>query len=104
MSDATLTLLTLVCREATGQRVEDLLLAHPELASGFTASHCDGHGSRVRLEDEAELVSGHAPRLQIQILGPLTKQQAILALLKQALPGAHLHYWIVPVMETGVLE
>ncbi len=94
-------LLSLVVPARIAQDVEDLFLAHPELVGGFTTSAVDGHGSAVRLVAPAELVSGHAPRVQLQLVGSLADLQAVLARLRESYPGANLFYWIVPVLEAG---
>lgn len=94
-------LLSLVMPSGIVQAVEDLLLDHPELVPGFTTSHADGHGSAVRLVEPAELVSGHSPRMQIQLAGNRADVEAVLALLRERLPHANIFYWIVPVLALG---
>lgn len=96
-------LLTLVMPEDVAQHVEDLLLGHPELIVGFTATHVDGHGSAVRLVEARELVRGHAPRIQIQTVGREAAMRAALALIKEHLPQANVFYWLQPVIESGRL-
>ncbi|MBP9713090.1 MAG: DUF3240 family protein [Sterolibacterium sp.] len=100
MTDA---LLTLVVPTHLAEAVEDLLLAHPELVAGFTASHADGHGSQAQLTSTEERVAGHAPRMAIATVGPLSQLQALLALLKAQLPHANLYYWLTPVIARGTL-
>lgn len=94
-------LLSLTMPPGIVQDIEDLLLAHPELAKGFTTSAANGHGSAVQLVEPGELVRGHAPRVQIRLVGPEADMQAILALLRQHYPHANIFYWIVPVLEMG---
>lgn len=94
-------LLMLVVPLDIAQQVEDLLLEHPELIGGFTTCTVDGHGSAVRLVEASELVSGHAPRVEIQTVGPEDKLRAALAMLRENLPRANLFYWLVPVIEMG---
>jgi hypothetical protein len=98
MSDV---LLTLNLPNNIAEQVEDLLLAHPEQVRGFTSREVDGHGANVQLHAPAELVSGHAPRTQIQIAGPETDMRALLALLKTALPRANIFYWLTPIIAMG---
>lgn len=96
-------LLSLTLPDALAQHVEDLLLMHPELVHGFTTSPANGHGAGVSLDDPGELVAGHAPRTQIRMIGSEADLRGVLALLKAALPGANLYYWLVPVIAAGRL-
>ena len=98
-----LVLLSLVMPVDVAERVEDLLLMHPELVPGFTSTLVDGHGSAVRLQAPAEQVSGHAPRQQIQVVGPLEALRSMLELLRADLPHAGVFYWLTPVFEAGRL-
>lgn len=94
-------LLSLVMPDDLAQTVEDLLLAHPDLVKGFTASHAEGHGTSVELVGAGELVAGHAPRTVIRSVGSESQMRAVLDLVKRELPGANLFYWLVPVIEAG---
>ena len=96
-------LLSLTVTNDIAQHVEDLLLARPDLVSGFTTSTAEGHGSVVQLLEPGELVAGHSPRTQIRMVGPEANMRAVLALLKAQLPRANLFYWLVPVIEMGRL-
>ena len=61
-------------------------------------------GLRSRLQTAAEQVKGHADEVLIRII--LEKQDAaqLLARLKTAFAGSRLVYWIMPVMELGVID
>lgn len=96
-------LLTLIVPTEVAESVEDLLLARGDLTSGFTCVAADGHGSRLTLHGAGELVSGHAPRTQIQTIASEAAVRALLAALKAALPRAALYYWLTPVLEKGHL-
>lgn len=98
MSDV---LLSLTLPPSMIQDIEDLLLGHPELVPGFTTSHANGHGSAVHLVEAGELVRGHAPRVQVRLVGPLADMEAVLALIREHYPRANIFYWIVPVIESG---
>lgn len=100
MADA---LLSLTMPVDVSQHVEDLLLSRPDIVRGFTAAHVDGHGSVVRLVEAAELVRGHAPRVQIQTVGEEADMRAALAMIKSKLPQANVFYWLLPVIELGRL-
>lgn len=96
-------LLTLIMPDDVAEHVQDLLLSHPELVRGFTASRAEGRGSVVELAEDAELVAGHAPRTVIRTVGPETAMRGILALIKEKLPRANVFFWLIPVIETGRL-
>lgn len=96
-------LLSLTLPDNLVREVEDLLLAHPDLVRGFTTSRAWGHGSSVALVEAAERVAGHAPRTQIRLIGAEADLRALLALLRETLPGANIYYWLVPVLEAGRL-
>ncbi len=94
-------LLSLILPEDVSRLAQDLLLGRPDLVDGFTATAVDGHGAAVRLVAAGELVSGHAPRVQIQIVGEIAAMRAVIALLREQLPRANLYYWLSPVLEAG---
>ncbi|QID19353.1 DUF3240 domain-containing protein [Nitrogeniibacter mangrovi] len=96
-------LLTLVMPNDIAQHVEDLLLSHPDLVRGFTACQAEGHGASVPLVQPEELVSGHAPRTEIQTVGPEPSMRAVLELIHTHLPGANVFYWLQPVLAMGRL-
>lgn len=85
------------------QAVEDLLLAHHELVSGFTANQTFGHGTTIQLTDISEQVRGCAPRVQIRIAGDEQKLREMLAIVKRELPRARVLYWLMPIIESGRL-
>jgi hypothetical protein len=99
----TKTLLTLIMPDDVAQHVEDLLLQHPERVPGFTSTATYGHGPAVPLLEASDLVSGHTPRTQIQMLGPETDMRAVLDIIKEELPRAHIFFWLQPVIEAGYL-
>jgi hypothetical protein len=96
-------LLSLTMPNDVAQLVEDLLLSHPDLVRGFTASQADGHGAVIPLVEPGELVSGHSPRIQIRMVGPEERMRAVLDLIKAELPRANVFFWLVPVIEMGRL-
>ena len=96
-------LLTLIMPNDVAQTVEDLLLSHPDLSTGFTTSAADGHGSVVPLAEAHELVAGHAPRTVIRTAGPEASMRDVLALIKRELPRASIFFWLVPLIDMGKL-
>ncbi|MCX8146433.1 MAG: DUF3240 family protein [Azovibrio sp.] len=103
MSDTPL-LLTLIVPDSLAEAVADVLLAHPDLAAGFSSMPAAGHGSSIELVDAAELVSGHAERCRFDsVCADQAQAQAILALVRATFPGANCYYWLTPVQAHGRL-
>lgn len=94
-------MLTLVMPNDIVQHVEDLLISHPDVVGGFTATASEGHGASVQLVQPSELVSGHAPRTTIQTVGTESSMQVIIELIRRQLPGANVFYWLTPVIDMG---
>jgi hypothetical protein len=96
--------LTLIAARSLREELFDYLSEQRDLVSGFTASDGAGHGPTVRLQTSAELVKGHADEVMVRTI--LERQDAarLLARLKTAFAGARLVYWIMPVMEFGVID
>lgn len=96
-------LLSLAMPTDVAQLVEDLLLSRPDLVGGFTSSHAEGHGSAATLVAPAELVAGHSARVIMRMVGGDAAMREVLRIIKAALPGANVFYWLVPVLEKGKL-
>jgi len=96
--------LTVIAARSLGEELFDYLSEQRDLVSGFTASDAAGHGPAVRLQTSAEQVKGHADEVMVRTI--LERQDAarLLARLKTAFAGARLVYWIMPVMEFGVID
>jgi len=97
-------LLSLVVPHAVEDAVLDLLLAHPEMVQGFTTTQGEGHGTAVALLSAAEQVRGSARRTTVRLVVPPETAQALVELLRQNLAGAHLFYWITPILAAGRIE
>ena len=96
--------LTLIAARSLREELFDYLREQRDLVSGFTASDAAGHGPTVRLQTSAEQVKGHADEVLIRIV--LERQDAarLLVRLKTVFSGTRLVYWIMPVIETGVID
>lgn len=96
--------LTVTAARSLREELFDFLSEQRDLVSGFTASDGAGHGPTVRLLTSAEQVKGHADEVLVRTI--LERQDAarLLARLKTAFAGARLVYWIMPVMEFGVID
>lgn len=96
--------LTLIAARKLREELFDYLNKQRDLVSGFTASDGAGHGPAVQLQTTAEQVKGHADEVLIRTV--LDKQDAarLLSRLKTAFAGTRLVYWIMPVMDFGVID
>jgi hypothetical protein len=96
--------LTLIAARKLRDELFDYLSEQRDLVSGFTASDGAGHGPAVQLQTSAEQVKGHADEVLVRTI--LERQDAarLLARLKTAFAGARLVYWIMPVLDFGVID
>lgn len=97
------TCLNLVLPSGLQEAVSDLLLAHPELRITFGAFPVEARGADAALLTNAEHVSGHAARVQIQLVARHADALTLLQYLKEAMPNPAIFYWIVPVLTQGRL-
>ena len=101
---ADLVCLTLIASQQFRQELFDYLTAQSDLVSGFTASDAAGHGTTVRLLTPAERVKGQADQVLVRIVLAKPVAEQLLVRLKAAFAGSQLVYWIMPVMEFGVID
>jgi len=92
-------LFTIIAPPTMEEELIDWLLTQPNI-SGFTSQAANGHGSGHQMS-LAEQVTGR--RRQITFWIELEKKMAesILADLKQNFSGSGLHYWLLPLSESG---
>ncbi len=96
--------LTLVVPRSLRGELFDYISAQQDLVSGFTASETAGHGPSVRLQTPAERVKGHADEVLVRTILERKDAAKLLEGLKTAFAGARLVYWILPVIEFGVID
>jgi len=101
---ADLVCLTLIAWRQFRQELFDYLTAQSDLVSGFTASDAAGHGATVRLRTPAERVKGHADQILVRIIIHKADAERLLARLKRAFGGSQLVYWIMPLVEFGLVD
>jgi len=94
-------LLTLSCPAEVEEELIDLLREHPEWVSGFTSLAAEGFGSGTKLHSAMEQVRGRSRRRLIQVVLDHSHVQALLEVLKAALPSDEVAYWTVPVNGFG---
>ncbi len=93
--------LTLVFPRALEENLVDHLLGHPELATGFTTVHVEGHGAGAAFHSVVEQVRGRSHRVQMQIVLNREDARTLVEHLKAELPNREIAYWITPVLEFG---
>jgi len=94
-------LLTLIARPGLEERLVDWLLAQQH--QGFTTLACEGHGISPQQLDPAEQVAGRQQRVAVWIVLPLERARALVEALRAGFGRAGLHYWITPLIESGLI-
>ena len=80
--------------------VDWLLEEEPDL--GFTSTAAYGHGSLQGAElSISEQVRGKQRRVQFHLLMSAARQSSCLGSLQHRFPHADVHYWVLPVMQSG---
>lgn len=97
------TCLNLILPSGLEETVADLLLAYPEISVSFASFPVDAHGADVALLAPSEHVSGHAVRVQMQLMLAHQDAETVLAYLRQALSNPAVFYWITPILACGRL-
>jgi uncharacterized protein DUF3240 len=92
-------LLTIIAPPAMEEELIDWLLIQTDI-TGFTSQNSNGYG-RGHAMSLAEQVTGR--RRQVTFLIELKKDvtERIVAVLKQNFLGSNLHYWVVPLSQSG---
>jgi hypothetical protein len=78
-------------------------LLEREDVPGFSSMPVAGHGSSEHSMTLAEQVAGRSRRVLFLIALPQETAQAMLADLRAAFGASGLHYWMLPVIESGRL-
>lgn len=97
------TCLNLILPAGLEEAVADLLLAYPEMPVSFATFPVQAHGAEVALLAPSEHVSGHAHRVQMQLVLNRSDAETVLAYLRTALPNPAVFYWVSPVLASGRL-
>ncbi len=96
-------LLVIIADPGVRDSLVDWLLAyHGELV--FRSAMIDVHGLDPDSLNVAEQVSGRQQKLEFQIQVTLEVARELCKGLRIEFPGAHLRYWIQPVVEAGYLS
>jgi len=92
-------LLSIIAPPTMEEELIDWLLTQEHI-SGFTSQAADGHGSGHAMS-LAEQVTGRRRQITFWIELEKKRAEAILADLKQQFSGSGLHYWLLPLSESG---
>lgn len=96
-----LVLLTIVAPARLKDELLELLLKHPELASGFTVSQAEGHSADLAFRTVTDQVRGREDRIRTECVMESGDIPALWEIIKQGLPGSNIVCWAAPVMEFG---
>ena len=95
-------LITLNVPPGLEEAVVDCLLTF-ETEGGFSSYAVNAHDHRNEGLSLAEQVSGRQKIIRFQMYIPESDLQALLDQLKREFSGAGMHYWVIPVVETGYI-
>ncbi len=84
------------------EAVVDCLLAI-ESADGFSSLSVSAHGSEHETLSLAEQVAGRKKQIRFQMYVPEQQLSVLLDKLKNDFSGAGIHYWVMPVLESGYI-
>lgn len=93
-------LLTLIASPAIEEAMVDFLLAL-EHESGFTSFPIHGHSSRHQGLSLSEQVAGRRRQMCFELVIAATDLPRVRDGLRAEFAGAQIHYWVVPVVESG---
>ena len=95
----TCALLTLLAPPTMEETLVDWLLSHSDI-KGFTSQAANGHG-RGHAMTVAEQVTGRRKQIVFWIELEQYHAEKIIVELQQDFPGSGLHYWLMPLMNSG---
>lgn len=92
-------LLTIIAPPMMEEELIDWLLTQENI-SGFTSQAANGHGSGHQLS-LAEQVTGRRRQITFWIEIDKSQSNSTLTALKESFSGSGLHYWLLPLLESG---
>ncbi len=96
-------ILYILASPAIEEAMVDWLLRHPDV-TGFTSVAAQGHGSSAHSMSLAEQVAGRTKQILFLVETDLPVARRIVASLRTDFSGSGLHYWLVPLVDTGHLD
>lgn len=94
-------LLTIIVPPVMEEIVVDWLLTQPNI-TGFTSQASNGHGSGHEMS-LSEQVTGRRRQITFWIELEKNIAESILTELKQSFSGSGLHYWMMPLLDSGTI-
>jgi hypothetical protein len=96
-------LLNLVVTPQVEDAVTDWLLERDEVG-GFSSLPISGHGSSEYAMSLAEQVAGKRRQVLFQMHLPLKDALALMKAVRCDFGGSGMHFWLVPVLDSGHLD
>jgi hypothetical protein len=93
-------LLNLVVTPEVEDAVTDWLLER-DAVEGFSSYAVSGHGSSVHALSLAEQVAGKRRQILFQLHLPFADAQELLDAIKRDFRGSGMHFWLLPVLDSG---
>lgn len=90
--------LTVLVPETVEERVVDWLLDHPDWPVEFSIHPVAARGPLVQLTQVDERVQGYARRVELKLIVPQARLDALVAAVAGLLAGADGGYWVLPVV------
>ena len=84
------------------EAVVDCLLAI-ESANGFSSLAVNAHTSEHHALSLAEQVAGRKEQIRFQMYVPEQQLSVLIERLKSCFAGSGIHYWVMPVLESGTI-
>lgn len=96
-------LLNLVVAPAVEDTVTDWLLVRDSV-TGFSTYPISGHGSSEHAMSLAEQVAGKRKQILFQLLLPRAQADPLIEEIRRDFHGSGMHYWLVPILDSGHLD
>lgn len=93
-------LLVLIATPEVEETLVDWLLGCEDL-SGFSSQYIDGYSRSHQHLNLAEQVAGRRQHVMFHVHTDCATAEHALTGLRQAFAGAGLHYWLMPVIDSG---
>jgi hypothetical protein len=96
-------LLNLIVNPEAESAITDWLLAQ-ESVSGFSSHAISGHGSSEHSMSIAEQVAGKRRQVLFQMHLGCAVANALVDAIKREFAGSGMHYWLLPLIDSGHLD
>jgi hypothetical protein len=96
-------LFNLVVTPQVEDAITDWLLEREEV-NGFSSHPISGHGSSKHAMSLAEQVAGKRRQILFQLYLPLNQARELLVAVKRDFKGSGMHFWLLPLLDSGHVE